>query len=171
MAVVMKLEVVVVPVADVDRAKAFYSGLGWRLDADVVGDDGFRVIQFTPTGSPCSVIFGNRVTDAAPGSAGGLHRRRHRVRLHRTRRAWCRRQRNIPRCRRRLPPRRRRAVGCAERIPTAAAIARSSPFPTRMATNGFCKRSRRGCLGVEPKGFAMSEDSTARQVIVTEPIA
>lgn len=73
MAVVMKLEVVVVPVADVDRAKAFYGGLGWRLDADVVGDDGFRVIQFTPTGSPCSVIFGNRVTDAAPGSAGGLH--------------------------------------------------------------------------------------------------
>ena len=54
----MKLEVVVVPVADVDRAKDFYVGLGWRLDADVTGDDGFRVVQVTPPGSGCSVIFG-----------------------------------------------------------------------------------------------------------------
>ena len=64
----LKLEVVVVPVADVDRAKGFYEGLGWRLDADFPGDDGFRVIQVTPPGSPCSVIFGSIITDAVPGS-------------------------------------------------------------------------------------------------------
>jgi len=69
----MKLEVVVVPVADVDRAKDFYAGLGWRLDADVAGDDGFRVVQVTPPGSGCSVIFGADVTAAAPGSVEGLY--------------------------------------------------------------------------------------------------
>ncbi|MEW1772183.1 VOC family protein [Streptomyces sp. NPDC086777] len=69
----MKLEVVVVPVADVDRAKDFYTTLGWRLDADVAGDGGFRVVQVTPPGSPASVIFGSSVTDQAPGSAQGLH--------------------------------------------------------------------------------------------------
>ena len=69
----MKLEVVVIPVADVDRAKGFYTGLGWRLDADVpVGGD-FRVIQVTPPGSAASVIFGTSVTDQAPGTAQGLH--------------------------------------------------------------------------------------------------
>ena len=70
----MKLEVVVIPVSDVDRAKRFYGGLGWRLDADYASDDGyFRVIQFTPPGSGCSVIFGKNVTAAAPGSAQGLY--------------------------------------------------------------------------------------------------
>ncbi|MDR9762889.1 VOC family protein [Rhizobium redzepovicii] len=69
----MKLEVVVIPVSDVDRAKAFYTGLGWRLDADFPGKDGFRVVQVTPPGSPCSVIFGSKVTSALPGSAQGLH--------------------------------------------------------------------------------------------------
>src|ERR1700710_577842 len=69
----MKLEVVVVPVADIDRAKQFYGGLGWRLDADFAFDDGFRVIQFTPPGSGASVIFGTNVTAAAPGSARGLY--------------------------------------------------------------------------------------------------
>ncbi len=68
-----KLEVVVIPVSDVDRAKSFYTGLGWRLDADVPGQDGFRVVQVTPPGSPCSVIFGSRITTAEPGSAQGLH--------------------------------------------------------------------------------------------------
>ena len=68
----MKLEIVVVPVSDVDRAKKFYAGLGWRLDADFAGDD-WRVIQFTPPGSGCSVIFGRNVTAAAPGSAQGLY--------------------------------------------------------------------------------------------------
>jgi catechol 2,3-dioxygenase-like lactoylglutathione lyase family enzyme len=69
----MKLEVVVIPVSDVDRAKRFYESLGWRLDADFATGDDFRVIQFTPTGSPCSIIFGKGVTAAAPGSAQGLH--------------------------------------------------------------------------------------------------
>ena len=68
----MKLEVVVIPVSDVDRAKAFYASLGWRLDADFVGDN-YRGIQFTPPGSGCSVIFGKNVTAAAPGSAQGLY--------------------------------------------------------------------------------------------------
>jgi catechol 2,3-dioxygenase-like lactoylglutathione lyase family enzyme len=69
----MKLEVVVIPVSDVDRAKRFYGGLGWRLDADFAPGDDFRVIQFTPPGSGCSVIFGRNVTAAAPGSAQGLY--------------------------------------------------------------------------------------------------
>ena len=69
----MKLEVVVIPVSDVDRAKSFYSNLGWRLDADFDSGDNFRVIQFTPPGSGCSVIFGRNVTAAAPGSAQGLY--------------------------------------------------------------------------------------------------
>ncbi|MFJ9248490.1 VOC family protein [Streptomyces sp. NPDC101776] len=69
----MKLEVVVVPVGDVDRAKDFYTALGWRLDADVTTGEDFRVVQVTPPGSPASVIFGTSVTDQVPGSAQGLH--------------------------------------------------------------------------------------------------
>jgi catechol 2,3-dioxygenase-like lactoylglutathione lyase family enzyme len=69
----MKLEIIVIPVSDVDRAKRFYGGLGWRLDADFGSGDDFRVIQFTPPGSGCSVIFGKNVTPAAPGSAQGLY--------------------------------------------------------------------------------------------------
>ena len=72
-AVDMKLEIVVIPVSDVDRAKAFYSKLGWRLDADFAGPDDYRVIQFTPPGSPASVIFGKNVTAASPGTAQGLY--------------------------------------------------------------------------------------------------
>jgi catechol 2,3-dioxygenase-like lactoylglutathione lyase family enzyme len=68
----MRLEVVVIPVADVDRAKAFYKTLGWREDADFAGDAGFRVVQVTPPGSACSVIFGTAITPAAPGSTQGL---------------------------------------------------------------------------------------------------
>jgi catechol 2,3-dioxygenase-like lactoylglutathione lyase family enzyme len=68
----MRLEVVVLPVADVDRAKGFYESLGWRLDADFAGADSFRVVQLTPPGSACSVIFGSEVTSATPGSADGL---------------------------------------------------------------------------------------------------
>ena len=67
------LEAVVIPVADVDRAKAFYVGLGWRLDADFPFDNGFRVVQLTPPGSPCSVQFGTDITTAAPGTAEGLY--------------------------------------------------------------------------------------------------
>jgi len=69
----MKLEVVVVPVSDVDRAKDFYTGLGWRLDADVTTDATFRVVQVTPPGSPASVIFGRSLTAQGPGTAQGLH--------------------------------------------------------------------------------------------------
>jgi catechol 2,3-dioxygenase-like lactoylglutathione lyase family enzyme len=68
----MKLEVVVIPVADVDRAKAFYEKLGWRLDADFATSADFRVVQVTPPGSPASVIFGTGVTSAAPGSVRDL---------------------------------------------------------------------------------------------------
>jgi catechol 2,3-dioxygenase-like lactoylglutathione lyase family enzyme len=67
------LEAVVIPVGDVDRAKDFYVGLGWRLDADFAFDNGFRVVQLTPPGSPCSVQFGTDMTSAAPGSAEGLY--------------------------------------------------------------------------------------------------
>jgi catechol 2,3-dioxygenase-like lactoylglutathione lyase family enzyme len=69
----MKFEIVVIPVSDVDRAKEFYARLGWRLDADYDNGKDYRVIQFTPPGSGCSVIFGKNVTGAAPGSAQGLY--------------------------------------------------------------------------------------------------
>ena len=69
----MKFEIAVIPVSDVDRAKAFYAGLGWRLDADYASGHDYRVIQFTPPGSPASVIFGKNVTAAAPGSTKGLY--------------------------------------------------------------------------------------------------
>jgi catechol 2,3-dioxygenase-like lactoylglutathione lyase family enzyme len=69
----LKLEAVVIPVSDVDRAKKFYGKLGWRLDADFRFDNGFRVVQFTPPGSGCSVQFGTNITSAGPGSAQGLY--------------------------------------------------------------------------------------------------
>ena len=69
----LKLEAVVIPVADADRSKAFYAGLGWRLDADFSFDNGFRIVQFTPPGSQCSVQFGTKITGAPPGSAHGLY--------------------------------------------------------------------------------------------------
>jgi catechol 2,3-dioxygenase-like lactoylglutathione lyase family enzyme len=69
----MKLEVVVIPVADVDRAKRFYGGLGWRLDADFVAGDAFRGVQFTPPGSSCSIHFGTGITSAVPGSVRNLY--------------------------------------------------------------------------------------------------
>ncbi len=68
-----KLEAVVIPVTDVDRSKAFYASLGWRLDADFSFDNGFRVVQFTPPGSGASVQFGTNISTAAPGSAQGLY--------------------------------------------------------------------------------------------------
>jgi len=67
-----KLEVVIIAVSDVDRSKQFYQGLGWRLDADFGRGDEFRIVQFTPPGSGCSIGFGNGVTTVAPGSAKGL---------------------------------------------------------------------------------------------------
>lgn len=68
----MKLEVVLVPVSDVDRAKRFYEGLGFRMDIDYVGSEDFRVVQFTPPGSECSLIIGKGTTAMAPGSLDGL---------------------------------------------------------------------------------------------------
>ena len=72
-AVDLKLEVIAIAVADVDRAKDFYGNLGWRLDADFAFDNGFRGVQFTPPGSACSIQFGTAVTSATPGSAEGLY--------------------------------------------------------------------------------------------------
>ena len=91
----MRLEVVVLAVSDVDRAKGFYEGLGWRLDADLVVDDGYRVVQVTPPGSGCSIIFGTGVTSAAPGSCRGSPALglRHRRGPRRPPRPWGRRQR------------------------------------------------------------------------------
>jgi catechol 2,3-dioxygenase-like lactoylglutathione lyase family enzyme len=69
----LKLEAVVIPVSDIDRSKQFYARLGWRLDADFPFDNGFRIVQFTPPGSGCSIQFGAKITSAAPGSARGLY--------------------------------------------------------------------------------------------------
>ncbi len=69
----LKLEAIVIPVADVDRSKAFYSQLGWRLDADFAFDNGFRIVQFTPPGSPASIQFGTRITEQHPGTAEGIY--------------------------------------------------------------------------------------------------
>jgi catechol 2,3-dioxygenase-like lactoylglutathione lyase family enzyme len=69
----LKLEVVIIPVSDVDRSKMFYAKLGWRLDADFAFDNGFRVVQFTPPGSACSIQFGSKITSASPGSAQSLY--------------------------------------------------------------------------------------------------
>ncbi len=69
----IKLEVVVIPVSDVDRAKAFYQGLGWREDIDLATDETFRVVQFTPPGSACSIHIGTGLTPAAPGSAQNMY--------------------------------------------------------------------------------------------------
>jgi catechol 2,3-dioxygenase-like lactoylglutathione lyase family enzyme len=69
----MKVEVVILPVSDVDRAKEFYGGLGWRLDADLAFDNGVRIVEFTPPGSACSIQFGSKITSATPGSASGMY--------------------------------------------------------------------------------------------------
>ena len=113
----MKLEVVVIPVADVDRAKAFYQGLGWRLDADFATGPAFRVVQVTPPGSACSVIFGTDVTTATPGSAQGLQLitgdiERGPGRTGRPRRPG---ERRVPRRGRGFPPRRDRPTGSTAR--------------------------------------------------------
>ena len=137
----MKLEVVVIPVSDVDRAKRFYGGLGWRLDADFVVGDEFRVVQFTPPGSPCSIHFGKGVTSAAPGSAQRtLSRRvRHRGSARRARRSRCRGERSVPPCRS------GKAACSAARIRSGAATARSPRSAIRTATAGCCRRSPRDC--------------------------
>jgi catechol 2,3-dioxygenase-like lactoylglutathione lyase family enzyme len=104
----MRLEVVVLPVSEVDRAKEFYVRLGWRLDADFSAGDDFRVVQLTPPGSSCSVIFGTGNNHGSSGFGRRLvpDRRRYRGGARRTRRSWRAGQRRFPRRRRRVPPRR-----------------------------------------------------------------
>ena len=70
---IMNLELLVIPVSDVDRAKTFYNNLGWRLDIDHSTGDDYRIVQFSPVGSGCSVMFGQNITTSAPGSAQGMH--------------------------------------------------------------------------------------------------
>jgi catechol 2,3-dioxygenase-like lactoylglutathione lyase family enzyme len=69
----MKLEVIVIPVSDVDRAASFYRKLGWRVDADIATGNGGRILQFTPPGSPCSILIGTGLTPSAPGTAQFVH--------------------------------------------------------------------------------------------------
>ena len=144
----MKLEVVVVPVSDVDRAKDFYKRLGFREDIDYVGSDGYRVVQLTPPGSACSIIFGKGVTSAQPGSIDRL-------------RPGGARHRRGPR---RAPRARRRGSACST-TPAVASAAAFTPTPRRAprvqipnavptprmprsaiptATAGCCRRSRSG---------------------------
>ena len=136
----MKLEVVVIPVSDVDRAKAFYADLGWRLDADFVVGEAFRVVQFTPPGSPCSIHFGTGVTSAAPGSARGLYLVVGDIQAART--ELVARGLDVGEVFHRAGPGRHRSVAPIRR---GAATARSPRSATRTATNGCCRRSRPAC--------------------------
>ena len=106
----LKLEVVVLPVSDVDRAKSFYEGLGWRLDADFATGPDFRVVQLTPPGSPTSIIFGTGVTSAAPGSIDALQLTVSDIAAARDQLSagGADVSERLPRRGRRLPPRRRR---------------------------------------------------------------
>ncbi len=145
----MKLEVVVIPVSDVDHAKEFYGRLGWRLDADFANGDDFRVIQFTPPGSGCWIIFGKNVTAAEPGSAQGLYLIVSDI--GRPRRAARSRHRD----RRSLPRRRRRERGTDEPYLFGApgqrsgsehrATARSPRSVIRTVTAGCSRKSRLDC--------------------------
>ena len=148
----MKLEVVVIPVSDVDRAKSFYGGLGWRLDAEFASGDDFRVIQFTPPGSGCSVIFGKNVTAAAPGSAQGLYLIVSDIEAARDDLLGrgVEISRGVSRCRRRLTPGRTSPIcsggsGLRPAIPSIAATAPSPRSAIRTATAGCCRRSPRDC--------------------------
>ena len=135
----MKLEVVVIPVSDVDRAKEFYGGLGWRLDADFAAGDDFRIVQFTPPGSGCSIQFGTNLTSAAPGSAQGLYLIVSDIEAARDELIGARRrgQRGVPRGEARRPvPRRGRERPRQRRVARAAATARSPRSAIRTATAG-----------------------------------
>ena len=136
----MKLEVALVPVSDVDRAKGFYTRLGWRLDDDIVMGEDFRVVRLTPPGSGCSISFGKGVTAAAPGSfRGGLivsdieaaHEELVACDITRVR---CSMARPSP-----------RQDASAARTPNARAITHTSPSKIPMATPGSSRRSRADC--------------------------
>jgi catechol 2,3-dioxygenase-like lactoylglutathione lyase family enzyme len=121
----------VIPVSDVDQAKRFYANLEWRLDADFPFDNGFRVVQFTPPGSGCSVPFGTIITSSAPGSAQGLYL----IVSHSEARRTCRSRRQyqrgvsrrnagraVPARRHERPPQRARAGSC--RLPLVCRVQR-----------------------------------------------
>jgi predicted enzyme related to lactoylglutathione lyase len=148
----MKLEIVAISVSDVDRAKAFYESLCWRLDADFASGDDWRVIQFTPPGSPCSVIFGRNVTAAAPGSAQGLYLIVSDIEAARNQLLGC----GVKSARSSIPP-----VTCtparmsptwlddaapADRIPNAAPTTPTPRSAIPTATAGCSRRSPRDCL-------------------------
>ncbi len=155
----MKLEVVVIPVSDVDRAKQFYESLGWRLDADFAVSDDFRVVQLTPPGSGCSIQFGTGVTAAAPGSAQSLYLVVSDIEAARDELV----ARGVEvsevfhegtRVRgSRFPA---RTVASAALRPTAAATARSPRSAIRTATAGCSRRS--------PSGFPDGDDTTEKEV-------
>ena len=136
----LKLEVVVIPVSDTDRAKRFYGGLGWRLDADFAAGEAFRVVQFTPPGSPCSIHFGKGVTPAAPGSAKNLYLIVSDIEAARA--GLIARGAEVGEVFHRL------GIGgptAAGGIPRRAATIRSLRSAIRTATAGCCRRSPLGC--------------------------
>ena len=139
----MKLEVVVIPVSDVDRAKRFYGDLGWRLDADFVVGDDFRVVQFTPPGSPCSIHFGKGITSAAPGSASGLYLVVSDIEAARA--ELVDRGVDVSEVFHRAGP--GKPAGQRARIRSGAATPRSPRSAIRTATAGCCRRSPRDCPG------------------------
>ena len=150
----LKLEVVVIPVSDVDRSKAFYASLGWRLDADFSFDNGFRVVQFTPPGSGASVQFGTNISTAAPGSAQGLYLVVSDIEAARdelaARGADVIARSSIPAA----PGGQFEPAGRALAPPgwtsTTRATDRSQPFAIPTATRGCCRRSRRGFPAEHP---------------------
>ena len=144
-----KLEVVVLPVSDVDRAKEFYGSLGWRLDADVARGEDLRLVQFTPPGSGCSIQFGTNIASGAPGSVRACTWPSPTSKL---RVASC----SIAAWRwARCSTRGRWAIAsttpavCPGRRPTAVPMARSPRSATRTATAGCSRRSRRACRVAE----------------------
>ena len=160
----MKLEVVAIPVSDVERAKAFYEGLGWRLDADFTQGGG-RVIQFTPPGSECSVHFGTNITPAAPGSAQGLFLIVSDIQAARA--ELVRRGVAVSEVFHftgfnRVDPAR---TGERPRAGAAAATGRSCRSATRMATGGWSRRSRRDC----PAGSIPRRPRLVRRAIWRAP--
>jgi predicted enzyme related to lactoylglutathione lyase len=145
----LKLEAIVIPVADVDRAKKFYAALGWRLDADFPFDNGFRVVQFTPPGSRCSVQFGTKITSAAPGTAEGLYlvvadiaAARDQLIARGAKSAMS--SMPAPRARSSRPTRADASAGPRRSTPRTTRSPRSA---IRTAIAGCCRRSRRGCRG------------------------
>ena len=136
----LKLEVVVIPVSDVDRAKRFYESLGWRLDADFPGPDNWRVVQFTPPGSPCSIHFGKGVTTAAPGSIKNLYLVVSDIEAARAELDRPRRRRSA---RRSTSPASAGRAGAGPRSRAADPTPRSPRSAIPTATAGCSRRSRR----------------------------